>query len=316
MKPICVDVCGGDHAPGPMVRAARRAADQGVPVVLVGPEPEIRALPEADGLDLLHADQGIPDSVSPLDAIRKAPRSSIAIGLSAVADGRASAVFSCGASGAIMLLAVRILGLLEEVHRPALAVSLPRPGGPPLLLLDAGANVDCRAAHLLTFAKLGVAWAVASGLGAPRVGLLSNGAEPGKGTAVIRETMGLMGDLPASFVGQVEPHVALAGGCDVLVADGMHGNIMLKSLEAAVEIVRAHFHLSRAADARAEGALADLAWSRFGAASLLGVDGLVFIGHGRSDEGAVLHGIQSAQRAVQARALEGLRKALGLRCRP
>ncbi|TVQ92792.1 MAG: phosphate--acyl-ACP acyltransferase [Deltaproteobacteria bacterium] len=312
MSSICVDACGGDQAPHAVVRAALTARADGVPVVLAGPADRLRATLDCGDLPILDAPEAFDEGLSPLEAIRAAPGSSVAVGLQALHEGRVSALVSCGPSGAVLLQSVRTLGVMRGLSRPALAVSLPRPSGPPALLIDAGANVDCRSEHLVDFARLGVAWLRATGREHVRVGLLSNGAEPGKGTAVVRAALSALAELgpPAvgEVVGQIEPHVALAGGCDVLVADGFVGNVMLKSLEAAHEVVLGHLR-GRIPDA--QSALGELSWSRFGAASLLGVEGLVYVGHGRSGHAAVLSAIREAHRTAARDPLTSLRATLG-----
>lgn len=314
MKPVCVDAMGGDAAPDVIVQAALRAHDSGIPIVLCGPESVLQPLLGGVELPILHSDHALGSGGSAWDEIRERPRSSVRVGLEAVRDGRASAFISCGSSGGVLLESVRTLGILDGLARPALAVSIPRGKFEPLILLDAGANVDCRADLLVSFAHLGVAWARALGhrgvQPGVRVGLLSNGAEPSKGNDAIREAIGRLASSGLHVVGQVEPHRAVAGDCDVLVADGLVGNVMLKSMEAAVEIVRAHLAEADEAGAPSQETLQVLSWERHGAAILLGVDGLVLIGHGRSEQAAALHAIRAAHRAAQSDARERLTAAL------
>jgi phosphate acyltransferase len=306
--PIALDVAGGDTPPDPSVAAAVCAAGEGIAVALVGPRELMASAPA----NIARWPAGpSPDPGSPpWVAVRDLPRSSVRVGLEAVRDGRAAAFVSCGASGAILIEAVRTLGLLPGVSRPALAVSIPRAGAEPLLLLDAGANVDCRSEHLVGFARLGAAWARAHGREAPRLGLLSNGSEPRKGNEAIRAALErLLASGPVD-VRQVEPHDALGGACDVLVADGLLGNVMLKSLEAAVDLVAAHAG-ALLPDAPTRDAVLDrVSWPRHGAALLLGVRGLVLIGHGRSDAAAVLGALRAADRARRAHAVAALAEAL------
>lgn len=312
MKPVCVDAMGGDAAPDVIVQAALRAHESGIPIVLCGPEPVLRPMLGGVELPVLHAPHTLGSGGSAWDEIRERPRSSVRVGLEAVRDGLASAFISCGSSGGVLLESVRTLGILKGLARPALAVSIPRGESAPLILLDAGANVDCRAELLVSFAHLGVAWSRALGHQRARVGLLSNGVEPSKGNEAIREALDRLASSPLHVVGQIEPHRAVAGDCDVLVADGLVGNVMLKSMEAAVEIVRAHLTDADADEAEppSHETLQALSWERHGAAILLGVDGLVLIGHGRSEQAAALYAIQAAHRAAQSDARDQLIAAL------
>lgn len=306
--PIALDAAGGDSPPGPAIDAAIGAASEGISVALVGP-PDFTASAPAGSTTWASGPSPDPE-LPPWVAVRDLPRSSVRVGLEAVRDGRAAAFVSCGASGPILIEAVRTLGLLPGVARPALAVGIPRAGAEPLLLLDAGANVDCRADHLVGFARLGAAWARAHGLASPRLGLLSNGSEPRKGNDAIRSALDRLRAAGWLDARQVEPHDALAGACDVLVADGLLGNVMLKSLEAAVDLVAAHASALLPDAPSRDAVLERVSWPRHGAALLLGVRGLVLIGHGRSDAGAVLGALRAAERARRADAVGALAEAL------
>jgi glycerol-3-phosphate acyltransferase PlsX len=205
-----------------------------------------------------------------------------------------------------MAAALFRLGRLDGVERPALTTIAPRADGGQLVLLDLGANADCRPQHLAQFAVMGDVLArVALGLDAPRVGLLSNGEEPGKGNELVRQAGPLLQSLDLDFVGNVEPTGAFGGHCDVLVTDGFTGNVMLKTVEATAQVVTNLLRAeARGAVSRAVGArlLAPL-MRRFrertdartaGGALLLGVKGVVVVGHGRSDARAVASAIRHA----------------------
>lgn len=308
---IALDAMGGDYAPDAPVQAANDACRAGVRVVVYGDEPALRRAGLDAGVSVVHAEQTLDPDLAPFDAVRAAPRSSVRLALEAHRAGEVGAVVSCGSTGPILLEAYRVLGLLPGVARPALAVTIPLPGDARLLLLDAGANVDCRPEHLVGFGVLGAAWAQAHGSGRPRVGLLSNGSEAQKGTATIRRAVAALAERGLAVVGQIEPHDALAGGCDVLVCDGLVGNVLLKSLEAAVDLLAGHAQALGAVGPIRERLLDRVSWPRLGAALLLGVDGVVAVGHGRSDAAAIVGAIQAAGRAVDARALAALRTALG-----
>ena len=246
---------------------------------------------------------------APATAVRRKPGSSIVQSIGAVREGAACAAVSCGHTGATMAAALFGLGRLPEVSRPALATVVPRADGGLLVLLDLGANVDARPEHLAQFALMGEAFArTALELPAPRVGLLSNGSEDGKGNELVRLSHPLIAQLPLAFVGNVEPQDALAGGCEVLVCDGFVGNIMLKTVEATAAVVgrilreEVSSRLSTRIGARLAGGVLKRFRDRtdaqtVGGALLLGVPGVVVVGHGRSDERAVSAALQLAHRA-------------------
>lgn len=305
---VVVDAMGGDSAPLAVVEGAVQALAEGVPVALVGDADQIRACVAHCDVPIWPAPQRLDPDLAPLPALRASPRSSVRIALEAVRDQRAVAAVSFGPSGPILLESMRTLGGLPGVARPALCVAIPRVSGRPLLLLDAGASVDCRAEHLTGFARLGVAWARALGAERPTVGLLSNGEEQRKGNDAIRGAAARLSASGMAFVGQVEPHLALSGACDVLVADGLVGNVMLKSLEAAVDLVTST--LDEVSPSASETLRARIGWRRRGAASLLGVRGIVLVGHGRSDSQAVRAAIHLAHRAARSNATEALSRAL------
>ncbi|HMV69560.1 MAG TPA: phosphate--acyl-ACP acyltransferase, partial [Myxococcota bacterium] len=234
---IAIDAMGGDDAPAVVVEGAWLAHEDGVPVVLVGDQPRLESLLAGRALPIVHA----PDALA-MDAgaaeVRRSPDTSIRRAMALVRDGEAGAVVSCGGSGATLVAAVMDVGLLDGVERPAITVALPRADGGTLYLLDAGATVDCRPDHLVCFAALGAAWARAMGVEDARVGLLSNGTEPHKGTRVVREAHALLSAAALRYVGQVEPIGAFAGEVDVLVADGFAGNVLLKTAEGLIVLLR------------------------------------------------------------------------------
>jgi glycerol-3-phosphate acyltransferase PlsX len=237
------------------------------------------------------------------------------------AAGEAAAVFSAGHSGAAVLVARSTVGLLPGVARPALAVIVPTQTG-AAILLDAGANLACRAEHLVQFARLGSAYATAAlAVEQPRVGLLSIGEEAGTGTDLVREAhVGISGS-GVRFIGNLEAHDLFSGRADVVVCDGFTGNVALKvgegRVEALEQILRAE--LGGALVSQIGALLTRRAFERFrqrvdyaehGAALLVGVGGAMLIGHGRSSARAVVSGIQLAARLVRARVVERLREGL------
>jgi glycerol-3-phosphate acyltransferase PlsX len=320
---IAVDAMGGDHAPAEIVAGASRAAAEGLPVTLVGREAELRALLPRRGPvpEIVDA----PDVVGMGDAavagVRRSEQSSLRVALRLVRDGRAGAVVSCGNTGAVLVAAVLDLGVLPSVDRPAIATVLPRADGGRLFLLDAGANVDCRPEQLVAFASLGVAYAEACGVPDPRVGLLSNGEEDGKGNTQVKATLPLLRKSGLRVVGNVEPSVAMEGGCDVLVTDGFVGNVLLKAAEGAVTtVVQLLRQEIRRSPVGVLGALLlrgafrrfreRVAWDAHGGAVLLGTKGIVVVGHGRANAHAVHQAIRLAHRTSTSGLADRLRSRL------
>ncbi|MCO4744402.1 MAG: phosphate acyltransferase PlsX [Proteobacteria bacterium] len=321
VRPVAVDAMGGDRAPESIVAGAVAAVRSGVPVILFGDQAVIRPLvPRNVDISIVHTD----DAVGMSDAavgVRRRPDSSMRLALREVASGRARAAVTCGHTGAALVAAVLDLGVLSGVERPAVATVLPRSDGGQLVLADAGANVDCRPEQLASFAVLGAAFAESLGVESPRVGLLSNGSEPGKGNMQVRATLPLIEALPVHVVGNIEPPAAFRGECDVLVCDGFAGNIMLKSVEGAAETVlallKAELKQHRSAQVGAwllQRVLRKLrgkvSWESIGGGLLLGVDGVVVIGHGRSTEEAVTAAIHLAARSSEGELVDRLRERL------
>src|SRR3954471_3407928 len=222
MLPIAVDAMGGDKAPGEIIEGARRAADElGVPVALVG-RPEV--IGTDHGLEVIPASEVIGMADDPAKSVRTMKDSSLVRAAEAVRDGKASAMISAGNTGATMASALLRMGRIKGVKRPAIATPIPVPGSTPTVLLDAGANAECQAEWLVQFAQMG---AVLSrkpyGIAKPRVGLLSIGEEPGKGTPLVKETHALLADASlgeATFIGNVEGRDVMTDDVDVIVTDG------------------------------------------------------------------------------------------------
>ncbi len=318
--PVAVDALGGDHAPVALVAAARKAARAGVLVRLVG-NVSIPGRRRPSGLSLLPRGTAFPADAIP-KSIRREPDTSIRIALRELADGRASSVFSAGPTGATLMASVLELGILPGVERPAIASVLPRADGGRLVVVDSGANVDCRSEQLANFAVLGSVFAEVLGTASPRVGLLSIGEESSKGNDQVRAANQRLVDAPVRFVGNVEPTTALSGGCDVVVCDGFVGNIFLKTVEATAETVLtiARRELGREPVARVAAWLLQrrlrhlrnrLAWEATGGALLLGVKGVVVVGHGRTGPAAAAAGIQMAKRAAEDGLVATLEQRLG-----
>jgi glycerol-3-phosphate acyltransferase PlsX len=228
---------GGDLAPQAVVAGAVQAArGRGIAVTLAGPLAPLaseltRHGAEALPLSVVDAPESVTMSEAPLSALRQKPRASVRIAARLVQSGRAHALFSAGHTGATFLAARAALGVLAGVERPALAVTIPTRTG-AAVLLDAGANPDCRPQHLCAFALLGVAYAMVTlGLERPRVGLLSIGEEAGKGNDLIRAAHALLERAPVDYLGNIEARELFTGRADVIVCDGFTGNIALKLSE-------------------------------------------------------------------------------------
>jgi phosphate acyltransferase len=317
--PIAVDAMGGDHAPGAIVAGARLAADEGIPVVLVG-RPEIV---DASGLPAITASEVVEMADDPAGAVRRKKDSSLVRAAEAVRDGKAAAMVSAGNTGAAMASALLRMGRIKGVSRPAIATLLPRPGQHPTVLLDSGANAECQSEWLVQFARMGSALARQRfAIERPRVGLLSIGEEAGKGNALVKETRELLesaGDV--HFVGNVEGRDVLTDTIDVVVTDGFTGNVVLKTLEGALTAVSgsimgalgatAEFQANAAPLQKAYEAIYDvLDPESYGGAMLLGVEGVCIISHGSSSARAMRNAIHVASDMVSGGAVDGLRAAV------
>jgi glycerol-3-phosphate acyltransferase PlsX len=321
---VAVDAMGGDRAPGEIVAGARRAAEEfGIPVLLVGDPDRIG---DAGGLPVCPATEVIDMSDDPGQAVRRKKDSSLVRAAEAVRDGWASAMVSAGNTGATMASALFRMGRLPGVARPAIATSIPVPGGSPTLLLDSGANADCVASWLVQFAQMGAAFARQRyGLAEPRVGLLSIGEEKTKGNVLVKETHALLAAGAAGpdvhFIGNVEGRDVMTDDVDVVVTDGFTGNVTLKALEGSLKfMVGAVFAALRSApevEVAAEVVLPVLAPlaerldpESHGGAVLLGVDGVCIISHGSSSARAILNAVRVASDAVQRGLVADLRAAV------
>jgi glycerol-3-phosphate acyltransferase PlsX len=317
--PLAIDAMGGDRAPGEIVAGARLAADEGLSVVLVGPE----GLEGAEGLDIIHADEVIAMDEDPGLAVRRRKRSTLVVAAEAVRDGRASAMISAGNTGATMASALFRMGRIAGVDRPAIATPIPAPGGTPTVLLDAGANAEVQPEWLVQFAVMGSVYARRRyGIDSPRVGLLSIGEEPGKGDALRKAAFELLSDAPGiRFIGNVEGRDIMTHDVDVVVTDGFTGNVTLKTLEGSLKtVVKALFEAlgSRPeykphADALMP-ALMGL-YSQFdpdntGGAILLGVDGVCIISHGSSSANAILNAARCADEMLRVDMVGEIRAAI------
>ena len=310
---VAVDAMGGDHAPSEIVAgAALAAAELDVRVLLVGPEDVTAAsLPgSAEGVELVHASQVIAMH-DPAAAVRTKKDSSVVVAAELVRDGKADAMVSAGNTGAAMAAALLRMGRIRGVARPAIAVPVPVPGHGPQILVDGGATVDCAPEWLVQFAVMGREYArVRLGVAQPRIGLLSNGEESGKGDELRKAVYPMLAELDG-FVGNVEGRDFMHPTVDVIVTDGFTGNIALKTVEGAIrgtaELVFSTLTSTpelEAASAAAMPALLEAAGEldpdNVGGCTLLGVDGVCVISHGSSKARALRNSVARAVECVES----------------
>jgi phosphate acyltransferase len=318
---VAVDALGGDKAPGEVILGALDAAADGIDVTLYGP-----AGLDTRGLALVEAPDRIEMADKPAEAVRAKPDSSLVAAVRAVGEGDADAVVSAGNTGAMLAAGLLHLRRIPGVMRPAIAVPIPARYGPSVLL-DAGANADARAEHLLQFAYMGSIFSrELLGIANPAVRLLSIGEEDEKGNALTLEAHALLRASDLDFKGNVESRELLRGAADVVVTDGFTGNIALKLLEGTIKELLDAFRDEIAATPRGKlgGLLIRPAARRlrtrldpdtYGGAYLLGLRGLAVIAHGSSGRTAVANAIRLAARGVEHRVVERLAERLGERVR-
>jgi len=309
---IALDAMGTDEAPASEIAGALQALEdesEDLQIVLVGDREMVaqglREFPQAlrDRIEVVHAPDRILPGESPAQAVRRRPDSSIVTGIRLQKEGSVDAFISAGSTGAIMAASLIFLRPLPGVARPAIGTMLPT-AGRPTLMLDAGANVDCRPQHLLQFAHLGVIYAQdLMEQERPRVGLLNIGEEPGKGDERTVEAYKLLVDSGLHFVGNIEGRDIIRGGCDVLVCDGFVGNVLLKFYESVAEFtiellthemdrVGTHMNLQKV--------FRVLDYAEYGGAPLLGVNGVSIVCHGKSPPKAIRNAIAVARQAVRS----------------
>jgi phosphate acyltransferase len=321
---IIVDAMGGDDAPRqPVAGAVRAARAFGKPIVLVGRQPDIEAeLAAHDHADLdltvVHAPDVIAmHELAPASAVRSSPDSSIARGMTLVRQGHAGAFVTMGHTGAALAGATFRLGRLHGVLRPGLATPFPTVNG-RCVMIDIGANADVRPAFLAQFGVMGAAYAErVLGIANPRVGLVSNGEERGKGSAAVQQAVPLLEASGVNFIGNIEGRDIPLGTADVVVLDGFTGNVLVKFAEGTPALVASILRQSLAGDLLAiptglllrrlmQRARSRMDYRSTGGAVLLGVRGVVVIGHGRSDAEAVTTAIGVAVRAVENGLVEAI----------
>lgn len=325
---IALDAMGSDNYPVPDVEGAVMAAREwGDEIVLVGRESDIQqelARHDTTGLrlEIVHAPEVIEMEDSPAWAAREKKNSSMHVGMNLVRQGQVEAYVTAGNTGGVLAVAtLHTLRRIRGVKRPALVAILPLPAG-RVVVLDIGANADCQPEYLFQFALMGDIYARAVlSCAQPRVALLSNGEEPGKGNTLVKETYKLLADSGLNFVGNVEPKEAIGCQADVVVSDGFTGNVFIKTLEATAKMLTGFIRdeIKASPLTAVGGLLAKPAFGRVarqvdpfevGGGPLLGVNGVVIVGHGRSNGRAIRSAIGQARKAVQGEVVEAIRNGL------
>ena len=309
---IAVDASGGEYAPHEIVKGAVKAAqDFKIGIALVGKKEilHVQARSHMKDLDIsiVDAPEYIDDAESPIEAVTKKQNSSIVVGVNMVKTGKAAAFVSAGSTGAVMFAAFAMLGRVEGIERPAIGSIITINITSPFLLLDCGANPNCRPKHLLQFAQMGNIYVrEVFGVQKPRIALLNNGEEEKKGNALTSQTYQVLKASDLNFVGNIEGQNLSKGMADVVVTDGFTGNVVLKTLEGVGE---AFLKLKNAGQ---PGSASDsmqmdvgfgslvkrIDYRESGGACLLGLNGNVIISHGRSQAKAIRNAIGMAKQSI------------------
>ena len=322
---IALDAVGSDKAPEPEIRGAILACRAlPVRVHLIWPEAELRDILdehlENEDLPIVihHASERIGMEEKAAHAVRSKKDSSMRVGLKLVREGKVAGFVTAGNTGAAMATAKMVLGALPGVDRPALATPMPASTGSPCVLLDVGANVDCKPQNLAQFAVMGEIYArTVLKIAEPRVGLLSIGEEETKGNDLTREAFPLLKALPINFIGNVEGRDIFSGLADVIVCDGFVGNVALKTSEGVGRFVREVLResLTRTVTAQVGALLSRKAFNEFrhrldyreyGGAPLLGVRGICIIGHGSSNDRAIFNGVRVAYEFAKSGTIQSI----------
>ncbi|MDD7511764.1 MAG: phosphate acyltransferase PlsX [Peptostreptococcaceae bacterium] len=328
---ILLDGMGGDHAPEVIVEgavAATKELEKDVKIAIIGQEEIIaKELKKTgytgDAIEIIHADEVITNHESPVKAIRTKKESTIVKGINLLKEGEVDVFISAGSTGAVLAGGLLILGRIKGVDRPALATIYPVIGKEPALLLDAGANAECKPKHLLEFGIMGSLYMEkVLGRTDPRVGLVNNGAEEGKGNALTKETYGLLKESNLNFVGNVEARDIPTGAADVIVTDGFTGNVIIKLSEGLgltiLREIKRKFTaggVAKLGAALLKGKLYELKqdfdYTEYGGAPILGVRGAILKMHGSSDFYAVKQTILKAVPYVKENVVEKIAGSIG-----
>jgi len=315
---IAVDATGGEYAPHEIVKGAIKAAQEyNTEIALVGRKDILYVLAGRYlgklGMTIIDASQAIGPNESPIEAVRSKPDSSISVGTNLVRDGLASAFVSAGNTGAVLYSALVSLGKIKGIERPAIGSIININATAPSLLIDAGANADCRPDYLVQFAQLGTTYTrEIFGISSPRVGLLNNGEEESRGNRLAHETYHLLKKTRLNFIGNIEGQDISRETTDVIVTDGFTGNIVLKTIEGLgdtfLKLRQVGQLLSKAYHLQGRAVLLDVGlgslvkrmdYREYGGACLLGINGNIIIAHGRSKATAIKNAIGLAKQTVE-----------------
>lgn len=328
---IIVDAMGGDNAPSVPVEASVRGVKElGIDIVLVG-DTEI-VMSELDKYDypkdkitIEHADDVISNYDEPAKAVKTRKSASVVVAANMLKDGKGDAMLSMGSTGALLAAGLLIVGRIKGIARPAIATALPtKIANKPVLLMDAGANTNCKSENLVQFGIMGSIYMKnIMGMDNPKVGLLSNGEEEGKGNDLTKETYPLMKDAPFNFVGNVEGRDINMGEIDVVVCDGFVGNVVLKTIEgmglAMSSMVKKVFTkniITKLASMLVYGGIKDfkkaMDYSEYGGAPLLGVKQPVIKGHGSSNTKAVFSALVQAKKFVETNVIADIQNSVNV----
>lgn len=325
---IVLDAMGGDFGPAPNVEAAVQVAREfGCEIALVGRQEQIRPLLVQHNtanlhLPIVHASEVIEMHDHPAQAVKAKKNSSMVVGMQMLARGDADAFVTMGHTGGALAAALLYLGRIQGIHRPCLSTAFPTVKG-WVLLCDLGANVDCKPEWLVQFALMGSIYAErVMQIRNPRVGLISNGEEETKGTQAVQDAHALLKRAPLNFIGNVQGYDLPLGNADVFVTDGFTGNVIVKFAEGMKtmieDLLRAAFMTNlrtKVAGGLAKDAIKQLMKQRLdyeeiGGAPLLGVDGVVIIGHGRSKARAIRSALIRAIETVERRVVDAIEDGL------
>lgn len=323
---IAIDAMGGDNAPKEIVKGSMAAIKkyQDIEIVLVGDEEKIKEfLTDDTRISIIHTEEKIESTDSPVTAIRRKKNSSMVLAIKEVKEERADACISAGNTGALMTGGVLIVGRVKGIERPALAPMLPTLNGEGFLLLDAGANMDAKPEHLLHYGVMGsIYMQKVRNIERPRVGLLNVGTEDEKGTELTKQAFALLKSAPIHFIGNIEARDLLNGVADVVVCDGFSGNVVLKTVEGTAlslfsllkeELTSTFFNKIAA------GALkpsfkkikSKMDYTEYGGASLFGLQAPLIKAHGSSNETAILNSVRQTRLMLEEKVVETIKAEVG-----
>ncbi len=314
---------GGDNAPDEIIKGAEQALkESNVSLILVGNKSRLQKIVKHGHFEIVNADETIGMNEPPVQAVKQKKNSSVNVAMELVKNKKADAFISAGNTGAIMASALFKLGRIEGIERPAIATIFPNINGGQVLLLDMGANVDCKPKHLQQFGQMGSVYAEhVMHIRKPRIALLNIGTELEKGNELTQQTYPLLNDLPINFIGHIEPGDILTGKADVIICDGFVGNVVLKLAESTSNIVFTLLkdELKKSFVSKAAALMLRPAFMRLkkrvdydehGAAPLLGIDGIVFKAHGRAKAKAIKNAIRVCAEAVRENIVESISKGI------